>query len=128
MEGRNVGRPHLALRKLIMYAFDAGVDKDIFLLVAIEKSEQAGSGELSQDGSVKTASTVSKLFQNVPEHSSMFWTFVPVSYHCTSIFDVRCHFTSFFDVSCHSYCSLMTAVILIILCFIVLQIHVEDCR
>jgi len=41
---------------------------------------------------VKTASTVSKLFQNVPEHSSMFWTFVPDSFHFPSFFDVidRC--------------------------------------
>ena len=58
MEGRNVGRPRLALRKMITYAFDAGVDKDIFLLVAIEKSEQAGSGELSQDGPSENASRV----------------------------------------------------------------------
>ena len=83
---------------------------------------------------VKTASTVSELFQNVPEHSSIFWTFVPdschflsffdVSCHCSSFFDVSCHCSSFFDDSCHCYCSLMTAVILIVLVLIVLQIHI----
>jgi len=89
---------------------------------------------LSSDLCVKTASTVSKLFQNVPEHSSIFWTFVPdschfpsffdVSCHCSSFFDVSCHCSSFFDNSCHCYCSLMTAVILIVLVLIVLQIHI----
>ena len=82
---------------------------------------------------VKTASTVSKLFQNVPEHSSMFWTFVPDSCHFPSLFDVSCHCSSFFDSchcssffddSCHCYCSLMSAVILIVLVLIVLQIHI----
>ena len=83
---------------------------------------------------VKTASTVSKLFQNVPEHSSMLWTFVPDSCHfpsffddschCSSFFDDSCHCSSFFDDSCHCYCSLMTAVILIVLVLIVLQIHI----
>ena len=83
---------------------------------------------------VKTAYTVSKLFQNVPEHSSMFWTFVAdschfpsffdVSCHCSSFFDVSCHCSSLFDDSCHCYCSLMTAVILIVLVLIVLQKHI----
>ena len=86
----------------------------------------------------------SKLFQNVPEHSSMFWTFVPDSCHfpsffdvschcssffddschCSSFFDNSCHCSSFFDNSCHCYCSLMTAVILIVLVLIVLQIYI----
>jgi len=81
--------------------------------------------EILDHQTVKTASTVSKLFQNVPEHSSMFWTFVPdschfpsffdVSCHCLSFFDDSCHCSSFFDDSCHCYCSLMTAVILIVI-------------
>jgi len=75
-------------------------------------------------GAVKTASTVSKLFQNVPEHSSMFWTFVSDSCHFPLFIDVSCHCSSFFDDSCHCYCSLMTAVILIVLVLIVLQIHI----
>lgn len=40
------------------YGFDAGVNvnKDIFLLFPIEKSAQAGYGELSQDGSSENVS------------------------------------------------------------------------